>query len=158
MRPNHPKIHLPIALNDRPDIVGRISSDICRTSLPLARDRPNRALERHRKQPYYYQQVGLTVLRALLFEPEKICLVIADVMKKLVPRRATLSCRQRRIVFKLTFHLARLAAQSSRIVHFGLHGKCHYAHAVLRRSQARCAHGLPVFNLSISVIGCTRDD
>lgn len=35
------------------------------------------------------------VLRALLFKSKNVCLVMADVMKRFVPRRATLVLRRR---------------------------------------------------------------
>lgn len=81
----------------------------------------------------------LPVLCALLFKVENVRLVVADVMKKFVPRRAHFVLPPAPHCFQADFPSGGdLLLSHHGVVHFRLHGKCHHDNAVRRRSQAQC--------------------
>ena len=88
------------------------------------------------------------VLCALLFKVENVCLVAADVMKKLVPRRANFVLSPAPHCFQADFPSGGdLLLSHHWIVHFGLLGKCHHDNAVRRRSQALCSESPGIITL-----------
>ena len=78
------------------------------------------------------------VLGALLFEFENVRLVVADVMKKVVPRRANFVLPPAPHCFQADFPSdGDLLFCHYGVVHFHPHGKCHHDNSVCHGRRAR---------------------